>query len=76
VGAAETVGSIVSIVEVGMAVAGTLVGSGVGVNATIGASSAVQAVRRNKEMTMMNFFIRRIICHCEEERSDDEAISS
>jgi hypothetical protein len=48
---------IVSIVEVGAAVGEKLVEGGVGVNATIGASNAVQAVRRNRE-TMMDFFIR------------------
>ena len=56
-GATEAVGMIVSIVEVGRVVEGTLVGSGVGVNAIIGASRAVQAVRRNKERAM-SFFIQ------------------
>jgi F0F1-type ATP synthase membrane subunit c/vacuolar-type H+-ATPase subunit K len=59
----------VSIVEVGIAVGGMLLGKGVGVNATIGASNGVQAVRRNKE-AMMNFFMKGIICHCEPERSE------
>jgi hypothetical protein len=60
---------IVAIVEVGMLVGGTLVRSGVGVNATIGASNGVQAVRMNKE-AMMNFFMKGIICHCGSERSE------
>jgi hypothetical protein len=51
------VGSIGAVVEVGTTVGRALVGTEVGVNATIGASSAVQAVRINKEMAMMNFFI-------------------
>jgi hypothetical protein len=42
-----------------MAVEGTLVGRSVGVKATIGASSGVQAVISNKE-AMMNFFMMRI----------------
>jgi hypothetical protein len=57
VGATEALGMIVSIVEVGRVVEGTLVGSGVGVNAIIGDSRAVQAVRRNKERAM-SFFIQ------------------
>jgi hypothetical protein len=56
VGIAEAVGSIGAVVEVGMAVGRALVGTEVGVNATIGASSAVQAVRIIKD-AVMNFFI-------------------
>lgn len=57
VGVCATVGVIASIVEVGMVVGGTLVGSGVGVDSMTGISVAVQAVRMNKE-TMMIFFIQ------------------
>jgi hypothetical protein len=49
------VGRIVSIVEVGTTVGGTLVEIGVAVGSITGAGAGVQAVRRNK-MTM-NFFI-------------------
>jgi hypothetical protein len=45
-----------SIVEVGMAVGGMLVGAGIEVDEVTGASVAVQAVRRHKK-TMMNFFM-------------------
>jgi F0F1-type ATP synthase membrane subunit c/vacuolar-type H+-ATPase subunit K len=48
---------IASIVGVGMAVGGTLVGSGVGVDSMTGISAAVQAVRRIEKM-MMKFFIQ------------------
>jgi hypothetical protein len=56
-GIAEAVGRMVSIVEVGMAVGGTLVGSGVGVNATIGGLSGIQAVRKDRAV-IMSFFIQ------------------
>jgi hypothetical protein len=66
------VGSIGAVVEVGTTVGRALVGTEVGVNATIGASSAVQAVRINKEMTMMNFFIHHNYMSL---RAEGEAIS-
>jgi len=60
VGEASNVGAtgerIVPIVEVGTAVGGTLVGSGVDVDSMAATCVAVQAVRRMKE-TMMNFFM-------------------
>ena len=51
-----TVGMMVSMVEVGTAVGGTLVGAGVDVDWIAETSGVVQAARRNKEM-MMNFFM-------------------
>ena len=75
-----TDGMMVSMVEVGTAVTGTLVGAGVDVDWIAETSGVVQAARRNKE-TMMNFFMMNIICHyhlchCEEGGFPDEAISS
>jgi hypothetical protein len=51
-----TVGRIVSTVEVGMAVGGTLVGISVELDSATGIFVVVQAVRRNKKM-MMKFFM-------------------
>jgi hypothetical protein len=65
------VGRIVSIVEVGIAVGGRLVGPGTNVDSMVGATGSVQAARRNKER-MMNFFMMNIICRCEEEWNDDD----
>ena len=59
---AGRVGGMASTVEV--EIAGTLVGLGTDVDSMVGATGAVQAVRRMKE-TMMNFFIEGIICRCE-----------
>src|SRR6266508_1191643 len=59
-----TVGIIASIVEVGTAVGGILVGSVVDVDSITGTCIAVHAVRKMKE-TMMNFFMIIIICYCD-----------
>jgi hypothetical protein len=66
-----SVGMITSVVEVGMAVGGILVETGLDVDSIIGAGVAVQAVRRIK-VTMMDFFITNIICHCEEGAIPDD----
>jgi hypothetical protein len=52
----RAVGLIDSVVEVGTAVGGTLVGGGVSVDCLTGTGPGVQAVRRNRK-TMLSFFI-------------------